>query len=298
MSEQADAPEREDEDLHIDNQDDAGAAGDDQGDDEGDGQANDQDDDQGEGGDAEDEDEFEITFGDEAAPASKGNDSDLVKHLRQVNREQAEKLAKYERGEIPAPQPRKIEVGEKPTLESCDYDEAKFETELDAWKERKRQADEAEAQITQRTQAEQQRFAKKLEGFAAGKTALKVRDFDAAETAVVSTLSQVQQAVIIEAADDAAKLIYALGRHPEKLKSLAAIENPIEFTKALVKLEGQLKVTQRRTPPDPDRPQRGSAPLASGTDKTLERLEREAAKTGDRSAVIRYKRQLRAQGRS
>lgn len=246
------------------------------------------------------EDELEISFGDEAAPASQGTNSDLVKHLRQVNRDQADKLAKYERGEVTPPtQPQKIEVGDKPTLETCDYDEAKFETELDAWKELKRQADEADARASEQARTEQARFGKKLETFAAGKTALKVKDFDAAETAVVSTLSQVQQAIVIEAADDSAKLIYALGRHPEKLKTLSAISNPIEFTKALVKLEGQLKVTQRtRTPPDPDRPLRGSAPISQKTDKTLERLEKEAERTGDRSAVIRHKRQLRTQGRA
>lgn len=289
MAEQADAPEREDEELELTEVVETPPEGQDT-------ETETEEHELSEGDPPEDElDEF--SFGDEAAPASAGNDSDLVRHLRKVNREQAERLSAIERGEIPA-QPKPIERKAKPTLEDCEYDADRFETELLAWNETERQATAAEAQVAERTQAEQARFAARLQAYGEGQKALKVRDFEAAEVAVLTGLSQVQQAVVIKAADDPAKLVYALGRHPEKLKTLSAIEDPIEFTKQLVKLEGTLKVTRAtRTPPDPDVPVRGSAPLAHGTDKTLERLEKEAERTGDRSAVIAHKRRLKAQGR-
>lgn len=250
--------------------------------------------DQVEGEDA--EDEVEISFDGEAAPASRGENSGLVKQLRAQLREKSERLAAIERGQQ---QPQKVEVGEKPTLEACDYDEAKFETELDAWKERKAQADRAQEEAGKQSEAVQARFAEKLQTFATGKTALGVRDFEAAEEMVVNGLSQVQQAIVIKAAENSAAVIYALGKHPAKLATLAAIDDPIEFTAAIVKLEGKLTVTKRtRTPPEPDRPERGSAPLGRTTDKELERLEKEAAKSGDRTHVVAYRRKLKAQGRS
>lgn len=297
MAEQADAPEREDDELLL--EDKVEGQEPEAEEEEEPGAQDDETDDQGDSGDAEDEDEeLEIHFGDEAAPASDESKPDLVNHLRKVNREQAQKLAAYERGEGPV-QPQKIEVGEKPSLEACDYDADKFEADLLAWNERKRQADEANAQATQQQQAEQARFGEKLQTYGEGQKALKVRDFEAVEAVVLTGLSQVQQATLILAADDSAKLVYALGRHPEKVKALAAITNPIEFTKALVKLEGTLKVTRAtRTPPEPDRAPRGSAPLSPQSDKKLEKLEAEAQRTGDRTKVAKYRKALKAQGRA
>jgi hypothetical protein len=48
--------------------------------------------------------------------------------------------------------PKPIDVGEKPTMAGCDFDEERYEAELDAFKERKAAADRQ----TQ-TQAEQNR---------------------------------------------------------------------------------------------------------------------------------------------
>lgn len=246
------------------------------------------------------EGEFEISFGDEAAPASTGTNSDLVRHLRSEVRKRDEELAAYRTGRVPALQPQTIEVGAKPTLESCDYDGDKFEAELLAWTDRKRQADEAQAQSQKRANAEQARFAERLQGYQGAKSALGAKDFEVAEAAVTSKLTQVQQAVLIKAAGDPAKLVYALGRHPGKLATLAAVEDPIEFTAALVKLEGTLKVTNRgRTPPEPDTPVRGAGSYTPKSDPALERLEREAARTGDRTAIRKYRQAQRdkAQGK-
>jgi hypothetical protein len=244
------------------------------------------------------EDELEISFGDEAAPASQGDGSDLVRHLRSEIRKRDEELAVHRKAQ--PPQPQTIDPGPKPTLESCDYDGDRFETELDAWKEKKAKADAAQSSAQQAAQAERERFQQRLDAYQGGKTALKAKDFDVAEAAVMSGLSPVQQAVALKAAADPAKLVYALGRHPQKLAELAKLNDPIEFAVAVSKLEGQLKVTQRgRTPPEPDTAPRGSAPLTGAkVDPHLERLEREAAKTGDRTAVVRYRREQRAKAQA
>ena len=71
-----------------------------------------------------DESELEVTFDGEAAPASGEGENGLVKHLREQIRERDKRLA-----ELSKAQPQKIEVGEKPTLAGCDYDEERFDRE-------------------------------------------------------------------------------------------------------------------------------------------------------------------------
>lgn len=242
-----------------------------------------------------DEDEILVTFGDEAAPASnEGHDTGLVRKLRAEIRERDARLAAIAK----PPEAQGIEVGEKPTLESCDYDESAFETALDAWKDRARLADEAKTKAQKDAQANQAAWAEEMADFGRKKAALKARDFEAAEEDVVAGLSLSQQAIVIKASEDAAKVIYALGKHPSKLATLAAIQDPIKFAVAVSKLEGTLKVSiGNRSAPPPEGTVRGSAPISRQADKHLERLEAEAERTGDRTRVVQYKRQIRAKAK-
>ena len=66
------------------------------------------------------------------------------------------------------------------------------------------------------------------------------------------------------------------------------------FAFAVANLEAQLKVTPRKTKPEPERVISGaSRSLSATTDSHLARLEAEADKTGDRSKIVSYKRQLK-----
>jgi hypothetical protein len=247
--------------------------------------------------DDEDGESVEILFGDEAAPASEsGSEPDLIRKLRDANREQAKKLAAYERGDLQPPkQPQVIEVGEKPTMESCDYDEGKFETELDAWKERGRQAEEAKAQVNKQHEAERAELEKDLQRYAEKRDALKIRDFEAVKADVVAAMSPNHISAIIQAAKDPAKVIYALGKHPAKLAALAAMTNFPKFIAAIVEVEGTLKVTKTtRNRPEPESTVRGSAPLsAASKDKHLAKLEAKASQTGNRTDLIAYRAKLK-----
>lgn len=239
----------------------------------------------------EDDDEIEITFGD-GEQAARVEDSAPIRALREENRRQARELAELRRTSAPKP----VELGPKPTMESCEWDEDKFAAETEAWIGRKAKADDEQQQQQQRQQQEQQAWQDDLAKFGRQKTELKVRDFDAAESAFTEGLSQAQQSIVVIAAENSAKLILALGRHPGKLAELAKITNPVKFTAAIVKLEGSLKVTTKRQAPAPDRSVRGSAPFTTANgkvDKHLEKLERAADASGDRTAVVQYKRDLR-----
>ena len=236
--------------------------------------------DEGEG-----EEEFEVSFGDEAAPASE-SDTPLIKHLRTQLREKSKELEEV-RKSAPSQQ---IEVGEKPTLAGCDYDEEAFELEHDAWKERKRQAEAAQANAGKAQREANEAWERELQGYRDKRAALKFADVEEVESTATSALNQVKQAVIVKVAENPALVLYSLGKHPTRLAELSSITDPLKMAAAVAKLEGALKVTSRRKAPEPEEIARGSASVARGSDKQLEKLEKEAERTGDRTKLIDYKR--------
>ena len=118
-----------------------------------------------------------------------------------------------------------------------------------------------------------------------------------AEEVALASLSQAQQVVIVKAASNSAMVVHALGKHPAKLAEISKITDPIKLAVAVSKLEGKLSVTKRGGPPEPERIARGGAPVAQGKDKELERLEKEADRTGDRTKLIAYRQKLKAQAK-
>ena len=256
-------------------------------------------DDQG-GTPAEEDDEVVITIGDEAPPAATDDEIEgkpapaWVKELRREARESRKRIRELEaeKAQRDAPAaPAVPAVGEKPTLESCDFDGEVYAEKLVAWNDAKRKADEAEAAKRQEQEAAHTEWQARVTSYNTAKAALKVDDFDGAEHVVRETMTPLQQSVILNGADKPELLVYALGRNPAKAKELAAIKDPVKFAFAVAKIETQLKVAPKKMPPPAERPIRSSAGSATGVDNTLARLQAEADKTGDRSAVAKYLRE-------
>lgn len=208
------------------------------------------------------------------------------RELQKQNRELQEKLNAAS-GIEQKPTP----LGSKPTLEGCDYDAEKYEQELTGWYERKRQADEQEAKARAEQEAQQKEWQSKLQSYGKAKTELKVKDFDEVEGLVQENFSATQQGIILQGADAPALLVYALGKNPKKAKELSSITDPVKFAFAVAKLETQLKVTNRKAPPPPEKTVQGSGSTSGAVDSNLDRLRAEAEKSGDYSKVIAYKNQ-------
>lgn len=250
--------------------------------------------------DAEDED-FVVTINGEAPDPEDEEEAraphwvrDLRKQYREEKRrakELEQKLAQMERGSAPAAQP----LGPKPTLEAADYDTDRYEKDLAAWYEKKRQHDERQISIQAEQQAVQRDWEKKLESYHSSKADLKVRDYEMAEDVVQDTLSVMQQGMIVQGAENPALVVYALGKNPKKAKELASITDPVKFAFAVAKLETNLKVTSRKASAKPEKKVSSGTGRPSGSvDSTLERLRAEAERTGDYSKVFQYKKQKRS----
>ena len=249
----------------------------------------------------EESDEVVVSIGEEAPPAEEEQRApEWVRELRKANREKERRIRELEaRLQTTAQTENKpVALGPKPKLEEFDYDADRFEQALDAWHERKRQHDLETEKVRQAEQQQQQAWQAKLEGYSKAKAELKVRDYEDAEAIAQEVFNVTQQGVILQGADNPALVIYALGKNPKKAADLAKINDPVKFAFAVAKLEKELKVTNRKAAPAPERVIQGSGRASGAVDSTLERLRAEAEKTGNYTKVLQYKRQKQAASRN
>lgn len=225
----------------------------------------------------------------EAAPWIK----ELRKSHREVLRENKALKAKLE--ESSAVQKEAEPLGKEPELEDFDYDPDTFKSEWKAWNAKRQQIEIQEAEVRAEQAAAQQAWQNKVDAYQTAKSKLKVQDYDDAEHTLQQSMSNVQQNIILQGADNPALLVYALGKNPEKVKELAAIKDPVKYAFAIAKLETQLKVTKRSGAPAPDRPvsNKTGSSISGTVDSALDRIMAEAERTGDYSKVLEHRRQQR-----
>src|SRR5690606_30949279 len=251
------------------------------------------------------DEEFVITVGDEKPEPSDDDDFSgkpaptWVKDLRKKEREARKRIKELEAQVQQAkPADKPIEVGAKPKLSDFDYDEDQFESAVEQWHERKRQVDQQQAAKRAEEEQAQQAWQTKMQSYEERRqtVAAKVRDFEEVEEAAKDKLTPTQQGILIHAAENPELIMYHLGKHPNKAKELAEITDPIQFAFAAAKLDSQMKIQTRKPSTQPERKPSGSAGLAGAVDQKLAQLEAKAAKTGDRTELIKYKKSLQKEG--
>ena len=246
--------------------------------------------------DSEDTEEVVVSIGEEAPPPEEHTPApEWVKELRKTNRElQRQNRELQGRLQAAPPETKPVVIGTKPKLEDHDYDADKYEEALTGWFERKRQAEEVNAKQEAEVMNQQKAWQAKLDGYGKAKAELRVKDYEDAEAVAQEVFSITQQGVLLQGADNPALVVYALGKNPAKAKELAEIKDPVKFAFAVAKLEKDLKVTNRRQAPAPERIISGTGRSSGAVDSTLERLREDAARTGNMTKVIQYRAQKRS----
>lgn len=229
--------------------------------------------------------------------------SPLIKQLRQKAKDDATKLREVEaerdaavaRAAPKVAEPEAIVVGEKPTLEGCDYDSDKLAAELEAWIKRGHDAaKQTEDRKTKQTAAEQA-YQVQVDAYKDSARALKVKDFDASEKAVEAALPGWQQSAILKHAKNSALFVYAIGRDAPRLKELGAITDPVEFGKKLTTTESEIKTVNKPKFAPEDKPLgHGGGSPAGKSELAVAQAKYE--KTGDATEVIRIKKAIKAAG--
>jgi hypothetical protein len=285
MSTMADGSENQDETIVIDEEDtseiiDETNSGD---------ESNDVDDESG-------EDEVIVSIGEESPPQEEQSHApEWVRELRKTNRElQRQNRELQGQLQTKGAESKPVSLGRKPSLEEHDYDADRFEAALADWFDRKRSYDDATAKHEAEVMTQQTAWQAKLDAYGKAKADLKVRDYEDAEEAIQHLFNITQQGVVLQGADNPALVVYALGKNPKKAKELADIKDPVKFAFAVAKLEKELKVTNRKAAPPPEKIVSGTGRVSGAVDSTLERLREEAARTGNMTKVVQYKQQKRA----
>lgn len=238
------------------------------------------------------EGELVIQIGDEEPEPEPEQAPEWVRELRKRDRENQKRIKELEAQLHKEPETPTLPA--KPKLDDFDYDTDAFEAALESWYETKRTVDAKQAESERAAQQAQQAWQEKVQSYTEAKAKVPFPDFDEAEAFVQDTFDVTQQGLLIKVAKDAPTLVYALGRNPKAAANLAGIKDYAEFVAEAVRLEMNVKTTRKpATTPE----KTVSVPTGTGvasTDNTLERLREEAAKTGDFSKVMAYKRMQRA----
>ncbi len=254
-----------------------------------------------EGDEEEDEDESEesdiltVSIGDEKTkPDDKKEPAPKwVKDLRKSNRALTKRNKELEAQAKSTAAPEKV-LGIKPTLESSGHDADVYEKKLTEWLDKGHEIEANKEEENKVKEKIQEEHSAKYTKYNTDKAALKVPDFDEAEDIVIDILSETQQGALLQGSGDPALLVYALGKNEAKVRELAKIEDPVKFIFALSKVEAQLKVSNGKPKPKPEGRLRGSGKSGNALDSKLERLRKDAEKTGDFTKVIAYKTKLRS----
>lgn len=243
-----------------------------------------------EGKDDSADDALDFSFdddGDSSDPFKGQEAPEWVKKVREENRELKRQLKQRESQQF-----EQQVLREKPTLDDHDYDSDAFEQDYAQWLTEKQQVD---AQV----HAERQKYQQYHERYKADVDAIKAKapDYDEVELSVVDVLSEQKQGLLQMLVDNPAKVVYALGKNsPAQLERLSKLDD-IQFAKQIVLMEMQMSSkTKSRNQNKPKPKTHELEGAAGGADTRLAKLEAEADRTGDRSKVAAYKKQMKSKG--
>jgi hypothetical protein len=232
----------------------------------------------------------EISFGD--TPVAGDDESEGVRNLRRRLREREDELRAL-RG-----QAQPDTVGDKPTMDDYWDRPDEYERDLLAWSERKRKSDDAQREQQQQAEVEQRKFADASSSYDRQRASLPVANFDAAHDRLVEKLGEPGLRVLnVVAGDKSAALVYALGNTPDRLEALGkhnlrSLPDLLQFAAEVGSMAKAVNVNDRRKPAtQPESVHRGSGGGSGRGDAKLERLEREARTSGNRTDLINYKRE-------
>ena len=240
------------------------------------------------------EEEDVVLFGADE-PVQGEEEPEGVRNLREHARKLERELKEYRSAQ------QQDEVGEKPTLESCDYDEDAFAEQLTAYHERQRAVTERQRQQQAIAEKQQQKWGEQQSQFEQAFTGLKFAGKDAARAKVEAALLAEAVPMLVKAAKgNAAGLMVALGSSPDKLNNLKQLIDDgdwAEFIAEAAVMAKEVRVERRKPTTTPEQVHGGRSGGGSSGDAKLERLEAEARKSGDRSKVVAYKAELKRLGK-
>lgn len=206
--------------------------------------------------------EYSLRVGDEEIALTEEDDDHVdgqpapqwVKDLRKNNREKDKELRELRRQleQVQSrtaeqqPQQQSDAIPPKPTLESCEYDEAAFEQAMTDWHEKKSRAEQQMQQKERQQQEYQQRFQQRVEAHKQRAAKLPVKDYQEMEEIVRAEVPDLHKEILIHCADEGSELIaYGLGKSQQLRQRVAAETDPIRAAFLLGQISKQVSLAPK-----------------------------------------------------
>lgn len=248
---------------------------------------------EGDGEESDEEEEVLTIDGEEVAPASEEKKTpQWVKDLRKDNRHLIKRVKELESQQ--APEKEEEALGDRPKLEDFEYDEEAYSEAHEKWFTKK-QAVEAKKKATQEEQErQQQEWQSRLDDYDSQKTTFieKRPDYEDAEEKVKSEVDEVTQNLIV-LAPESARLVYVLGKQPDKLAAVKEAKTPLEKMYQLGLISASIKTEVRKKPSV-----KAKTKVNGGAIKTVSQAQQRLNELGKQRAtadVISESRKLRKQ---
>lgn len=223
------------------------------------------------------------------------DDSATIRKMRARLRDEKRRNRELARQMEQATQSEQQELGERPTLDQFDYDEEAYAEALASYLDRKKEADQKAAAEQERAERLNKAFEAKKAAYEVNKAKLNAPDFENAEAAIKDTFTPVAQGVMLSAAKEPERVVYALGKSPALREALAKLQDdPIAMAAEIGRMESRIQLKPRKPATKPERRVKGSAstgktPAARDFERALE------SNNGDMTAAFNlYKQRARA----
>ena len=167
-----------------------------------------------------------------------------IKLLKRENRELKDRSKQPEQSKAEAVEHVEA-LPAKPKLEDFDYDGEAFSEAIEQWTVKKSAIESEKLKKASELDELKKKHDEKVTTYNTRKAALKVKDFDVAEKAVIDEVPQQIQSAILHYSNTPEMIVLALGRSKDLRDKAAKITDPVELGRFIGSIEAKAKIAPK-----------------------------------------------------
>lgn len=167
-----------------------------------------------------------------------------IKLLKRENKALKDKSSQPEQSKVETVAHVEV-LPEKPKLEDFDYDGEAFADAIEKWTVKKSAIESEKLKKESELDELKKKHDEKVTTYNTRKAALKVKDFETAEKAVIDEVPQQIQSAILHYSNTPEMIVLALGRSKDLRDKAANITDPVELGRFIGSIEAKAKIAPK-----------------------------------------------------